>query len=835
MQQILKAMQNGTTIVTPNNRLSDALLHQYLQAGTQTTRPKPACFAYPVFLRKTFKTLTHKTPITVHPRLLSDAHIQALWRHILNNAEDVEPHQNLINTLHQAFVICTHWQLSCPHQAFQSTPQAKQFETYRVKFLSALKKRHAITEYQLADYLINHLKARPAERILWVCFDDYTPAQQALQAHLSALGVTQEHIELGDNTHTCYQTVASDKTDEYARITQFIQTALKQNTKRIGIIVPSLHEEAAPLERHLKRHIKDTQFSFSLGKPLADYPFIAHALQWLKLNLFEVSHHDVQLLLNSPYLIGATKEWHARIAALQHLPLLQERALSFKTFKYALKDKTPYLFDALNALTPYPKKAPMRHWATLFLDRLRTLGFPGEKPLQSIQYQCFERFIGLFDTLISLSIIQPEMTSQEALTAFQDIAKACVFQPEKADTPVTILGLLEASGCPFDAVWMAGVTHQNLPSKVHFNAFIPITLQREMCMPYADAKREYFLAEKRINRLKNVANTLIFSYPSLVNDIPTLPSPLIGALPEYPNTPFKKKKCSLLVTEPETYHLPFTPCDTPAGGSARLTHQALCPFQAFAAHRLHATEYPALVDGLDANARGQIVHRVLEELWRTLKTQKKLLAYKETELQAAVKHLIERALKPLKQQRPHSFPLLVQSIELKRLKRLIYAALDWDKTRPAFTIESLETRFTLTLGKLEFRIQLDRLDLLETGEKWLIDYKSRIPSPLPFHEERPESPQLLLYALLDNAIRGLLFIELKKGRVTCRGFAEDSHLVDGIKALSQDENWLTYQQLWHQRLTELSDEFYRGHCPPEPKKDSTCQTCNFHTLCRIPT
>ena len=130
-------------------------------------------------------------------------------------------------------------------------------------------------------------------------------------------------------------------------------------------------------------------------------------------------------------------------------------------------------------------------------------------------------------------------------------------------------------------------------------------------------------------------------------------------------------------------------------------------------------------------------------------------------------------------------------------------------------------------------MRLDRLDTLASGEKWLIDYKSSIPSPLPFDEERPESPQLLLYALLDNAIRGLLFIELKKGHVACRGFAEDSKDTGGIKALKTDEHWSTYQKLWHERLTQLADEFYEGYCPPKPKKNSTCQTCNFHTLCRI--
>ncbi len=832
-KSILQALQTGATVITPNNRLSEQLLAHYLQTCKEKTAIKPNCFAYPMFLRNTFKLLTNGSPQKKHPRLLSDAHIQALWRDVLSQEATLDVNQNLLNAIHQAFVICENWGIALPHPEFQMTPQTKQFEAFRLKFSEQLQTHHAITEHGLANYFLTHLKTPQTHHMLWVCFDDYTPMQTALQAHFHQLGIVQEHVELEDHAHTSHQYIAVDKADEYTRITHFIQTQLAQNKKRIGIIVPNLHQEATHLQRYLTRHFDDSIFNFSLGKPLADYPFIAHALQWLKLNLFEINHHEAKLLLSSPYLTGAKEEFNLRAQALKNIPLLQERTLPFNTLKYALKNTAPLLFKTLDALTPYPKKAAPRTWATLFLKRLKQLGFPGEKSLNSIQYQCFERLIGLFDELATLSLIHPVMNAKTALEAFQDLAKACIFQPEKSDVPVNILGILEASGCPFDAIWMCSVTHQNLPSKAHLNAFIPISLQRETNMPYAHTKREHLLAEKRIHRLKQAAHTLVFSYPALLNDMPTLPSPLITHLPELPQKNIEAKTKTALVYQTENYTLPFTPLDKLTGGSARLSDQALCPFRAFAAHRLHATDTPNLTDSLDASIRGQIIHHVLEQLWGILGSQKALLACKPSDLDRHIEQVIQTSLSPLKKTKPYSFPALVQSIEHTRLKRLIHAALDWDKTRDAFQIDALEARFTITLGKLEFHVRLDRLDTLASGEKWLIDYKSSIPSPLPFYEERPEAPQLLLYALLDDAIRGLLFIELKKGHVTCRGFAEDATETTGIKALQSDENWHHYQRLWHERLTLLADEFYEGHCPPTPKKSSTCQTCSFHGLCRI--
>ena len=108
----IKALKNGATVITPNNRLSEQLLGHYLQTSTHQTLPKPRCLAYPTFLRETFKQLTQSTPHQVHPKLLSDAHTQALWRNVLNQDEQLETSQNLLTAIHQASVVCENWQIT---------------------------------------------------------------------------------------------------------------------------------------------------------------------------------------------------------------------------------------------------------------------------------------------------------------------------------------------------------------------------------------------------------------------------------------------------------------------------------------------------------------------------------------------------------------------------------------------------------------------------------------------------------------------------------------------------------------------------------------------------
>jgi len=836
LSSVIQAMRDGAAIITPNNRLAEQLLAHYITEDGRCTLEKPTCLPYQAFLQHSFERLCHQNPFDTHPVLLNDAQLRTVWRHVLTPDENSQHHQKLLNSVLSAWTICNDWQINLPHPDFELTEQTKQFETWRASGEARLSSLHALAKQQLADHLIKHLKHPPFKRMLWVCFDDYTPIQQALQAHLSALGVEQNHDDFtGDTTHDTYQCIARDKHDEYTRMLHFVQEKLEDGATHIGLVIPDLNQEAPSLMRYFKRHLPEDVFNISLGKPLTEYPLVAHALQWISLNQTELSQHQAQLLLSSPHLITAQAEFLARASCLNNIPLLQERRIPFSRFKRAIQTPAPALAEALNALSSYPKTRTPLAWARLFYERLTQLGFPGEAGLTSAQYQCFQRLIALMDDFIALSVVTPSMCAKEAFRSLHDLAKNTIFQPEKSDAPVQILGLLEASGCTFDAVWMSGSTDQKLPTRTRLSAFIPIALQRELDMPYANASREQRLAEKRITRLQLASVEQVFSYPALVGDIPALPSPLISNYPELPKAraPVHITHPTQLLTDLEPYSYPFTKQDVHTGGTARLADQALCPFRAFAAHRLKATTQPEPTEGPDAMLRGQVIHHILELLWKKLKTQRALIACSQAELNAYIDEAINTALKPIKANKPTSFPELMQTVEHERLKRLVHACLTWDKSRPAFDIEAIEESFHLTLGELEFRVRVDRLDRLHTGEKWILDYKSRLPSPLPWHEERPESPQLLLYALLDDAIRGLLFVELKNGQTACRGFTEDAPDLPGIKAIKEDESWSTYQHTWHQRLTTLAYEFQTGHSVPRPPKKSTCQTCNFQPLCRI--
>ncbi len=73
------------------------------------------------------------------------------------------------------------------------------------------------------------------------------------------------------------------------------------------------------------------------------------------------------------------------------------------------------------------------------------------------------------------------------------LAQEAATKPFQAQSPaanVQILGILEAGGLLFDALWISGLDDSNWPAQPKPNPFIPKRLQRELKMPHASAERE---------------------------------------------------------------------------------------------------------------------------------------------------------------------------------------------------------------------------------------------------------------------------------------------------------------------------------------------------------
>ncbi|MBA2649019.1 MAG: PD-(D/E)XK nuclease family protein [Legionella sp.] len=824
-------MSRGAALITPNNRLSKELLHDYFQQQSRPTMLKPYCMPFDQMLEHEYNVLTFKTADLIHPTLLNYQLCLHLWRKIIKSTSNIAFNEGLLKAVIESWVYCEQWQLEAEHHSFNYTAQTQQFQQWWKAFNEHLKHVNAITQYQLIPILIRNLGFFQ-KIIIWVCFDEFTPQQIALQQALTREGIEQYAYDLNKK---CSQTTlfkACDTKEEYQQLIGWLQIRIQAGDKKIGVVVPKLQQEALPLERLLKNHFEASVFNLYLGQTLGAYHLVAHALTWIKLDTTMLTAHEVALLLQSPYLAHAEDEFYGRSQCLQDNKLLQEQNLPIQRLCSELTPYAPKLGTLLSSLKAYPKEASLQEWILLFQARLQSMGFPGEAVLSSENYQCLMRFTTLFDEFRQLTFLTSKFMFDEALEAFCCLINTTTFQAQKKEATIQVSGLLEASGCAFDSLWITGLTDEALPQKTKLSAFINPQIQRQLQMPHSTHHRELLFAQQILDRLQGSCPNVIFSYPRMQGERQNLPCSLMRNHHAYTPIVFTALPLSELLIREENYQLPLKTCEFTQAGSALLANQAKCPFKAFAEHRLHAKAPMNNSDGLNPQERGQIIHKVMELLWRQLGSQEKLIQMPTATLEQHVESAIQSTLLPLKQSYPSSFTSPIEQVEFARLKNLVFSTLEWEKQRPPFEIAAIEQTYIFRLADLNFKVRVDRLDTVNDS-KWLIDYKSSIPSSKPWNEDRPKEPQLLLYSLLDEQINTLFFMQLKSGKINFCGISEESLDIPGITTLKKEQHWSQVKLNWQQQLTSLAFEFQQGHCTPAPANPSICLSCDFRNLCRF--
>lgn len=828
IQSLLNTLHSGALVITPNQRLSHFLKDEFAKQFPQTVQAQPACLPYPNFLTLCYDLLISQHAFTYHPSLLKPHQTQMLWEQILSDSSAfIAP--TVINAALSAWQNCHHYHLPIQHPAFKQNPQTQTFQSWAFKFEKKLKKLNAITAAQLVNYLKSFNLVFPYKHIIFACFDFLHPNQKEIQEWLNHNGVTIENYDLSPHQQDTYWFAAEDEKSEQQSLFEWLKHTLNSSNS-IGIVVPSLTSNARQLKRALQLYFPKLSVHVSLGEPLAHYPLITHALQWLQLKKPLLTQEEIVSLLYSPYLADETEQEARTFLMTQHSEL-KVRQLSYQTFIQILIPTCPQLAHKLQTLPAYPThKDTPTNWVKHFTNRLIHLGFPGQTPLNSTTYQTYERFLNLLDSFKELSFISPHIDQDTSLHLLIRLATESLFQPEAPPHPqVQIFGLLEASGLQFEHLWIMGLTDQCFPSQLTPTPFIPFSLQQTYALPHTSLTHENHLAQLRLNRFQNASQHTILSYP--ITETLNRPSPLITVYSAYlPLMPEAAAYPYELEYYEENTPLPPLPQETLPHGSSILADQAKCAFRAFAAQRLHLSEPEPLTEGLSAKTRGILVHQILEKLWQTLQTQNKLLSLDTTALDAILHPIIEKAL--MRQLSP-DFPKVLAALEHTRLYTLIHQALTWEKTRPAFKVDELESRHTLQLGPLQFKLRLDRMDKLDTGEKWVIDYKTSLPSPLPWNSDEPLEPQLLMYALIDPTIQAIFFYELKKGHVRIKGLSGHAYEDKQITTL-KEKSWEEITATWRGYLTQLAVQFHEGQCTPLPATPTLCATCPYQDVCRLP-
>jgi len=365
-------------------------------------------------------------------------------------------------------------------------------------------------------------------------------------------------------------------------------------------------------------------------------------------------------------------------------------------------------------------------------------------------------------------------------------------------------------------------------------------------MPHASAERELEFAQQLTERLMKSADEVVFSHAESAGEEKRRVSPLLQSLPVLRAADLPapadgvaaRQYAARAIERLADQQAPALPAGARvAGGTRLLQQQAACPFRAFAEFRLAARMPEDPEPGLDASARGQLVHEAFKNLWQVVQSHERLCALPETELAAIIESVVAQALDRGARDRAHTLRGRFRAVETRRLATLLREWLELEKQRAPFRLQGTELEREMTLGGLTLSARLDRLDALTGGGAVIIDYKTGEPNPKSWEGERPDEPQLPAYALAvqtEQPVAALLFAQLRPGDLAFKGVAAEEGIAPRIKPGRNAPPWGERLDRWQTTLTGLAEAFRQGDARVDPKEfPQTCEHCPFPALCRV--
>ncbi len=872
----LPALGQNAVLVTVNKRLAGHLRARYDNAqATQGAIVWESRDILPwgAWLRRAYNQLIDNGHCTAD--LLTRSQEVALWENVIGRHNDIPLMRPTAaaDLASDAFARSCAWSLDISDVAAAAGTDTRVFAKWCRAFRRTAKKHDFIVAAELVAIIQQAYEAArisaPSQLYL-AGFDHFTPDQEALLDCLRARGCTVEVLPGGRQGARCQRVTASDTENEIQAAADWAARYLTTKpTARLAVVSPALSALRQPIRRIFTQTLAPgaflgdqrtpLPFNISLGEPLADKALAAHALRSLRLLTGEQPLATVGQLLRSPFLGGFEQEWEERALLDVELRKTGRPLLGLDGLIYRLNTlETNHLAACqdlkarLERLALLRKRVGKAHtppeWSQLLRTALKELGWPGSHTLSSSEYQQYERFLELFDALESLGKVRRQLSVSDAIGQLSRLAAETVFQPQSSAKPVQILGILEAAGMSFDAVWLLGMDDRNWPPAPRPNPLLPAGLQRELGMPQASAEHELAFATGLMQGLERSAETLIASYAQAETDQPLLPSPLIAHWPEVGiasiigDAPRRlHNACQTagtwqLTPQPKASGAPTAP----KGGAALLASQANCPFAAVARYRLQAAPLDEPSHSPDGAMIGSLVHHLLERVWSTLKDSATLNLHNAASLRALVTPIAAAILETAQAHRPDLYTKRFCELETARLANLILAWLDVEKSRgQPFSVLTVERDRNVTINGLELRTRADRVDLLPDGSIAIIDYKTGASvSADGWLDDRLTEPQLPLYAVTDdNSVAATLLARVRGDQQGCRllGLSRSDGFGDRVDCLpSTDEgpDWATLVARWRSQLDGLAAEFLQGRADPTPSPRA-CGYCPLGSLCRV--
>lgn len=711
---------------------------------------------------------------------------------------------------------------------------------------------------------LTHLQVNEKPTVLLTYALDLSPLTWRAIHHLARVSSTDHDITSASVAPIRGPRFATVE-DELAHIAAWAAQRHKNGRQSTAIVLMNFKRDRPLLEYYLRREFDclDARYSrlpvdFATGQPLASVPMFRDALLALTLHTEPLTRRRVEALLRSPYVLEPDFfESKQGIDLVKALFDLGTDPIDWADFSHCVAQKAAdshlaQIVPLLRAGLGGSETCDLLTWAERLRSSLKLWRWPSRNALDSMEYQQLDRFERSLDQLAALSEVAGKVGYSRAVALWQSCLDDLVFQPKTEPSALQVLGPQEAIGLCFDTLHVCGLQAGVLPSTPRLLPFIPAVLQRQWAIPNADATQLLKQAQALIACWRMTHGKVSGSSYGWSEGVEQRSSSLFEARQTYPvqdrRRPSHWRAWVDLewVDDSTTEGLVHGPEIPFGGGASVLQNQSACAFRAWMRHRLGANALPAATLGLTAAERGLVIHNALYYFWGSVGGSSELGALSNDGRKTLIADAVGHAIRSLEASTRHgSVRKRVGSacldIESARAQALLDEWLTHEQKRAvSFIVAEREQPHTLTIGDLELSLRPDRIDELQDGRRLVIDYKTGRPTRGSWLGQRPSDPQLPIYALLDEGVRGLAFARVRRAEMEFIALGDELGLKEREQSLAAQlktsptpvDNWASLSAHWRATLEGFASAYARGdaHIDPAP---GACRYCDLASVCRV--
>ena len=869
-----------TLTITPNNSVGRLLLGQFAEQqakGQRRAWESPKVLTFNAWI----KQLWTQAPMTIdfrRPLLLNSVQELAVWQEIIDAShwsEVLMQTASLARNAIQANRTLAEWRIPVARLKEFSTDEAQALQAWVKEFDKRCLKQHWFPSYRLADQLLvlpeTAVTFPPEIEVFGV--DELTPQQKSVLEYAGDRGSRVHYLEPSFRKGKAVRVALPEREREYDYAASWASECLqKQGDSRIAIALVDRTRQLDDIKRSLDRvfypdslypSITETR-KYDTGElpALASEPLIDIALRILSQSHHRVDLFEFSTICCSPYLSGSETEFFSRCQLDLKLRSIGELNPSLNYIAHRIYDREresyridcPRLHEQLiewrRCIDALPGSQNASDWANDFAKILKAIGWPGKYQTDISKQKILNRWDDALSQLCVLDAVKKSMDQGDALSWLRRLVGEATTPAPRQTGSVHIISIDDAARLEFDRVWVCGLDDEQWPPSSRPNPLIPIALQREFQLPGASNSLVTTEARRTIDKVIKNTREVIFSHALRVEDRVLGVSSLVSGIEEMPASLFVGPTATipqqmLHSAQQEFHHDPAVPMksEEARGGTSILKNQAACPFRAFVTHRL-VSEIPEEPEpGLDASERGTLVHALMEIVWSRLISHSGLVSTEEAELEHIVIDAARTALERFTRRKPETLTPRFREIELERLVTMVMRWLHYEEGRQSFTVLHPEIERNIELGGLQMKIFIDRIDQNEIGEHIILDYKTGKTSPSSWFGDRPDEPQLPLYAVSEqqrgNQVAAICFAQIRASEMTFSGISREKDQLPGVTVWTKHRNarefgsWEELLQSWQSTLEKLAQDFVAGIAPVDPKSSSTCNFCELASVCRI--